>query len=146
MSSSTESAICGKAGPDAAATLRIAERVGINWDRVLFKPADLRRGIKVELEHSRCGHGTRAKETDVTHGNLEMTARIAWAHLKEDFRYYDPKVGITTWEAKMEKTRAAATRARVKAKSRTAAQAKAQIKPKARTQTKPKARTPAKAK
>lgn len=94
--------------PDAAATLKIADRIGIDWSKVLFKPADLRRGIKVELEHSRC----ISAETNVTHGNLELTARIAWAHLKEDFRYYDLNIGLPAWESKLEKTRAAAVKAR----------------------------------
>jgi hypothetical protein len=40
-------------------------------------------GLAVELEH-----GTRDPETDVTGDNLEMTGRIALAHLREIPDYY----------------------------------------------------------
>jgi len=43
----------------------------------------LRRGMQVELEHQ------RDPETDVVKGDRDVLARIAWAHLKEDPRYYD---------------------------------------------------------
>jgi len=42
-----------------------------------FTLADLRHGMQVELEH-----------TDVTHGNMKKTAKIALAHLKESPLYY----------------------------------------------------------
>lgn len=60
------------------------EAIGINWDEVEFEPADLAKGIEVELEH-----GTKDEETNVTDDDLESTAKIAWAHLKESADYYD---------------------------------------------------------
>jgi hypothetical protein len=44
---------------------------------------EFRRGLEVELKH-----GVRNPETDVTHGDLTLTARIAWEHLKEIPDYY----------------------------------------------------------
>ena len=40
-------------------------------------------GLEVELEH-----GAHDAETDVTHDDPILTARIAWAHLKELPDYY----------------------------------------------------------
>jgi len=62
----------------------IGERIGINWDEVEFTPDDLKKGIEVEKEH-----GPKDEETDVTGGDLETTAKIAWAHLKESSDYYN---------------------------------------------------------
>lgn len=67
--------------------LRAAHAIGIDWRRVRFTPAQFARGIAVELEHGPCGPGARA--TDVTHGDLVMTARIAYAHLLERADYYE---------------------------------------------------------
>ena len=58
--------------------------IGINWDTVKFDVAQLRKGIEVELEH-----GSHDPETDVTGDDPELTAKIAWAHLKEFPDYYD---------------------------------------------------------
>lgn len=66
---------------DAAA--RLGEKIGIDWKTAEFTAADLVAGVKVELEH-----GARDPETDVTGDDLETTAKIAWAHLKEDPKYY----------------------------------------------------------
>ena len=52
----------------------------------------IRKGMQVELEH-----GPISAKTDVTHGNLKATAKIALAHLKEGPDYYEKL-------AKMEKT------------------------------------------
>ena len=67
--------------------LRMARAIGINWSRVAFRPEQLRKGIAVELEHGPCGPGGRA--TDVTHGVLVVSARIAYAHLLERADYYE---------------------------------------------------------
>lgn len=75
---------------DAAA--RLGEKIGIDWKTAKFTPAALAAGIKVELEH-----GSRDSETNVTNNDPEKTAKIAWAHLKEDPKYYDKL-------AKMEKS------------------------------------------
>lgn len=59
----------------------IGQKIGID-----FKQVDLdqfRRGLGVELEH-----GAIDSETNVTNDNLDVTAKIAWAHLKEIPNYY----------------------------------------------------------
>ena len=53
----------------------IGVRLGLDWAKVSLE--QFRRGIEVELEH-----GARDPETDITHDDLALTGRIAWAHLK----------------------------------------------------------------
>ena len=55
--------------------------LGLDWNKI--DPGQFRRGLEVELEH-----GARDPDTDVTHDDLTMTGRIAWAHLKEFPDYY----------------------------------------------------------
>lgn len=55
----------------------IGEKIGIDWKKSKFPVEQLREGILVEYEHS-----------DVTHGDLETTARIARTHLDEMADYY----------------------------------------------------------
>lgn len=57
--------------------LRAAERLRIPMSRVSFTLDDFWRGMNVELEHR-----------DVTHGNVLLTAKIAYAHLRESPKYY----------------------------------------------------------
>ncbi len=59
----------------------IGARLGVDWAQVDLE--QLRRGLEVELEH-----GARDPETDVTHDDLILTGKIAWAHLKEIRDYY----------------------------------------------------------
>ena len=40
-------------------------------------------GLETELEH-----GSRDPETNITNDDPVLTGRIAWAHLKENSRYY----------------------------------------------------------
>jgi len=44
---------------------------------------EFRRGLEVEMEH-----GSHDPETDVTGGDLSLTGKIAWAHIKEMPDYY----------------------------------------------------------
>jgi hypothetical protein len=60
---------------------RVGEELGIDWTKVDLE--EFRRGLEVELEH-----GARDPETDVTHDDVTLTAKIAWAHLKEFPDYY----------------------------------------------------------
>jgi hypothetical protein len=60
---------------------RLGKRYNINFDVVPVK--DLQYGMNVELEH-----GTRNGITNVTNNNLEMTFKIALAHLLEFPDYY----------------------------------------------------------
>ena len=69
---------------DSADAKSIGEQIGINWDEVEFTPEDLQAGIEVELEH-----GSKDPDTDVTGDDPLLTAKIAWAHLKESPIYYD---------------------------------------------------------
>jgi hypothetical protein len=61
----------------------LGSQIGINWDSSPFDVAQFRRGLDVELEH-----GDQDPETNVTNGDPVMTAKIAWAHLKELPDYY----------------------------------------------------------
>jgi hypothetical protein len=60
---------------------KIGNRLGIDWQQVDLE--QLRRGLEVELEH-----GARDPQTNVTNDDLDLTAKIAWAHLKEIRDYY----------------------------------------------------------
>lgn len=59
----------------------IGDKLGIDWGK--FDLEQFRMGLKVELEH-----GLVDSETNVTNDDLEMTGKIAWAHLKEIPDYY----------------------------------------------------------
>ncbi len=59
----------------------LGESVGIDFASISL--AEFQMGLGVELEH-----GAHDSETYITHDNLEMTAKIAWAHLKEIPDYY----------------------------------------------------------
>lgn len=65
----------------AAEARAIGTRLGIDWNTVDLE--QLRRGLEVELEH-----GARDPQTNVTNDDLDLTAKIAWAHLKEIRDYY----------------------------------------------------------
>ena len=59
---------------------RIGHEIGVDFRKVDLD--EFRRGLYVELEHSK-GRGT-----NIVHGDLQTTGRIAWAHLKEIPDYY----------------------------------------------------------
>jgi Protein of unknown function (DUF5661) len=59
----------------------IGEAIGINFSD--FNIEEFRMGLSVELEH-----GSRDSETNVTNDDIEVTGKIAWAHLKEIPDYY----------------------------------------------------------
>jgi hypothetical protein len=60
---------------------QVGARLGLDWTRI--DPEQFRRGLEVELEH-----GARDAETNVTNDDMELTGKIAWAHLKELPDYY----------------------------------------------------------
>jgi hypothetical protein len=60
---------------------QIGEKIGIDFNR--FDSEQFKMGLVVELEH-----GADDPETNVTDSNLEITGKIAWAHLKEIPDYY----------------------------------------------------------
>ena len=59
----------------------IGKKIGVDFKRVELN--QFRMGLSTELEH-----GVIDPETNVTNDNLEITAKIAWAHLKEIPDYY----------------------------------------------------------
>lgn len=63
--------------------LRVAEKLGIDWDTSPFDVEQFRRGMDVELEH-----GTHDPETNVTDDDPVTTGKIALAHLRELSDYY----------------------------------------------------------
>ena len=64
--------------------IALGEDIGINWDEVEFDVQQFTKGFEVELEH-----GIQDPETNVTEDDPVLTAKIAWAHLKEMPDYYD---------------------------------------------------------
>jgi hypothetical protein len=59
------------------------ERIGIDWSTSKFDVEQFRMGMDVELEH-----GTHDLETNVTDDDVDVTAKIARAHLNEFPDYY----------------------------------------------------------
>jgi len=59
------------------------ERIGIDWSASPFDVEQFRMGTDVELEH-----GTHDPETNVTDDDVDVTAKIARAHLNEFPDYY----------------------------------------------------------
>jgi len=59
----------------------LGEKVGIDFTK--YNLEEFRLGLSVELEH-----GAHDPETNVTNDDPEVTAKIAWAHLKELPDYY----------------------------------------------------------
>lgn len=72
----------------------IANKLGITFDR--FSAYDFFSGINIELEH-----GTINPLTNVTNDDLEMTAKIALAHLNEYPNYYNKEYGLPSLEDKL---------------------------------------------
>lgn len=68
---------------------QIGENIGIDWQKIDL--GQFRLGLSVELEH-----GLVDPQTNVTNDDLQMTGKIAWAHLNEIPDYY-------TYLLKMEK-------------------------------------------
>lgn len=60
---------------------QIGDTLGIDWSNVDLE--QFRQGLAVEMEH-----GSDDARTNVTHGDLLITGKIAWAHLNEYPDYY----------------------------------------------------------
>lgn len=71
--------------------LMIAQKLGIEFHK--FSLQDFLTGLNIELEH-----GTVDLKTNVTNDNLEMTAKIALAHLNEYPDYYNSVYGLPAFE------------------------------------------------
>ena len=72
----------------------IANKLGVSFDK--FSAKDFLTGINIELEH-----GTINPLTNVTNDDLEMTAKIALAHLNEYPNYYNDEYGLYNFEEKL---------------------------------------------
>ena len=62
----------------------IGTEIGIDWSTSPFDVDTLMTGMLVEFEH-----GSHDPQTDVTGDDPVITAKIAWAHLKEFADYYE---------------------------------------------------------
>ncbi len=60
---------------------KLGDQVGAQWSK--YDVDQFRMGLEVELEH-----GSKHPETDVTHDDPVLTAKIALAHLSEFPDYY----------------------------------------------------------
>jgi Protein of unknown function (DUF5661) len=67
----------------------LGAEIGIDWASSPFDVEQLRIGLDVELEH-----GAHDPETNVTGDDPILTAKIAWAHLKELPDYYTRLVAM----------------------------------------------------
>lgn len=76
----------------------IANKLGITFDK--FSIYDFLTGLNIELEHGKIN-----EFTNVTNDSLELTAKIALAHLNEFPNYYDKDYGIPAFEKFLEKRR-----------------------------------------
>ncbi len=74
--------------------VEISNKLNIKFDK--FSVKDLLTGINIELEH-----GTINPKTNITNDNLEMTAKIALAHLYEYPNYYNKEYGLPNFEKKL---------------------------------------------
>jgi len=87
---------------------KVANSLGIDFHKkdTLYKLSDFRRGMKIELEHGKCLENEPSPITNVTNDDLKKTGKIALAHLKEEYRYYDLIVGLPAMEKRLKSTRA----------------------------------------
>lgn len=81
-----------------ADAIMVGKKLGINWNKVDFKPSDLLVGMHYELEH-----GKIDARTNVTGDSRIKTAKVAWAHLVERPDYYVQLMKIDPPESPEEK-------------------------------------------
>ena len=70
---------------DAQKIKDTGDAIGVDWDEVDL--GEFAQGVKEELEHGDM-FAIDPDETNVTNDDVNMTAKIAWAHLKEVPDYY----------------------------------------------------------
>ncbi len=76
--------------------LYIANKLGIYFEK--FSLEDFLRGLNIELEHGKIN-----PNTNVTNDDLEITAKIALAHLTEFNDYYNKRYGLPAMERYLSK-------------------------------------------
>lgn len=74
--------------------LYIANKLNIKFDKFSIK--DFLTGLNIELEHGKIN-----PNTNVTNDDLELTAKIALAHLNEFSNYYNENFGLPNFEKKL---------------------------------------------
>ena len=74
--------------------VEIANKLNIKFDK--FNIKDFLTGLNIELEH-----GTINPLTNITNNDLELTAKIALAHLLEYPNYYNKEYGLPKFEEKL---------------------------------------------
>lgn len=75
----------------------IAEKLGIDFNKVGFSLDEYLEGVNIELEH-----GSVDPKTNVTDDDPLMTGKIALAHLNETHLYYNDDIGLEAWEHAIE--------------------------------------------
>jgi len=74
--------------------LKIAENLGVDFSK--FSKDDFLTGVSIEFEH-----GKISPTTNVTNDDLEMTVKIALAHLNELPNYYNKDYGLLAFEQQL---------------------------------------------
>lgn len=74
--------------------VNIANKLNIKFDKFSIK--DFLTGLNIELEHGKVN-----PLTNVTNDDLEITAKIALAHLNEYPNYYDKDYGLPKLEKQL---------------------------------------------
>ena len=76
--------------------IKIAKKLDIDFSK--FSKEDFLTGINIEIEH-----GLISPATNVTNNDIEMTAKIALAHLNEFPNYYNQEYGLPAFEEMLKK-------------------------------------------
>ena len=71
--------------------IKVAKKLNIDFSK--FSIEDFIKGLNIEREH-----GFVNPITNVTNNDLEITAKIALAHLNEFPNYYNSRYGLTMFE------------------------------------------------
>lgn len=71
--------------------VKISNKLNLKFDKYSIK--DLLTGINIELEHGKIN-----PKTNITNNDLEMTTKIALAHLNEYPNYYNEEYGLPYFE------------------------------------------------
>jgi len=71
--------------------VEIANKLNIKFDKFSIK--DLLTGMNIELEHGKINEAT-----NITNNDLELTTKIALAHLNEYPNYYNEEYGLPKFE------------------------------------------------
>lgn len=79
---------------DIKDAVEIANKLNIRFNK--FNIKDFLTGLNIELEHGKIN-----PKTNVTNDDLEMTAKIALAHLNEYPNYYNEEYGLPNFEKKL---------------------------------------------